>query len=304
MLRNLAAAATVAVACSSLHASVRGYLIGNSLTNDPNPGRMPELAVGLGRSFSVGYHIRGSWSLTQLEQSPGEALVQFSPARHDSALSGQAWDYVSLQPYRESVVAAAGAASRFVTSIRSNPANAGTRVYLYQTWMQHGGTGDFDFDTLWLRPESVAGDVNTYATRDYWNQLMAEVNPNPGEIEIGIVPVGEAVYLLEREIRAGRMPGLDNVVDLYRDAIHFNGYGKYLAAMTHMMVIYQQPFIGYPASSRYFVDGVSTITDEQARVMQSVAWEAVRNHPYSLVPEPATLGVLIGGAMLLLRRRA
>jgi hypothetical protein len=305
-MRVILLALGAAVASSStLQGSVRGYFIGNSLTNDASPWRMAHLASSLDEQLTSGYHVRGAWSLADLYAAPADVNATFSPAPHPTALATMTWDYLSLQPYRETVANAADATAGFVASLRSNPANANSRVFLYQTWMAHNDAtmSGFDYDMLWLRPANVPADLNTYATRDYWDQLMAAVNPDPRDPQVGIVPVGEAMLLLEREIRAGNMPGLDDMVDVYRDVIHLNGFGRYLAAMTHMMVMYQQPFLGEPANPRYFVDGVSNITDQQALVIQTVAWEAVINHPYSLVPEPATLGIILGGAVLLLRRR-
>ncbi|MES2665273.1 MAG: hypothetical protein V4712_04185 [Pseudomonadota bacterium] len=152
-------------------------------------------------------------------------------------------------------------------------ANPDVRVYLYETWHSlASGSGV-------AVPDDPGGGVP-------WRQritddlaLWASV-AGPG---VQIIPAGQAMGLLADEIAAGRVPGITSIRDMFSDDIHPNGKGLYFVALVHLAVLTGKSPEGLPPKlTRAWPSRDAVLTDEQAAVLQRVAWAAVQAFPAQL----------------------
>lgn len=275
--------------------SVTGYHIGNSLTNTSlYNGWLGGHAQSRGHTLSVGYHIRASQSLSYIWANPAD-VTYASPSTFDTALSGQEWDYVTLQPYhQENQTEARSAIGNMIALTRTNAANSNTRFYVYSAWPQElGGT---DYSTRWL--ETYDGSGSRTWTRDFFNGLMEAVRADHMDLPspIYMIPVGEVLYELDQLAEAGKLPGYAGIEELYEDPYHLTPpVGHYIASVVTYCTIFGDTAIGLPKPNG--------ISDELAAIIQQTSWDVIRTHQYTGVPEPSTTGMAALSLLGLLARR-
>ncbi|MEO5615722.1 MAG: hypothetical protein ABIR04_12500 [Cypionkella sp.] len=152
-------------------------------------------------------------------------------------------------------------------------ANPHTRLYVYETWPSlNSGPGnitkdDPDAGIPWR--ERIALDL------PLWESVVADASVMAGH-EVKLLPVGQAMGHLADEIKAGRVPGVSDIKQMFVDDIHPNGKGLYFVAMVQAAAIVGKSPEGVPAKvTRAWTSRDAVITQEQAQVFQRIAWEAL-----------------------------
>ena len=159
----------------------------------------------------------------------------------------------------------AGNVARFAELARA--ANREVRVYLFEGWPARSGEG-----LPWR--EQLAQDL------PLWQGAAGE--------GVEIIPAGQALALLEDEIAAGGVPGIDSLDAMFSDEIHLGGKGQYFVAMVIAGAVAGQSPEGLPAKlTRSWANRDAHLTEEQTRALQRVAWAAVSaGVPSGTTPTP------------------
>jgi hypothetical protein len=153
-------------------------------------------------------------------------------------------------------------------------ANPDIRVYLYETW--HG----LDDPAGWL--ERIDSDLGHYWEGTILRQAMAQ----DGVGTVYVIPGGQVMAAMVREIEAGGVPGLTRREELFainadgsQDMIHLNDIGSYVIALTHYAVLYGKTPVGLP-NALLRADGTpaNAPSPAAARVMQDVVWRVVTGY--------------------------
>jgi hypothetical protein len=113
---------------------------------------------------------------------------------------------------------------------------------------------------------------------------VRDINQRLGKNVILIVPVGRAALALREKIAAGQAPGLKEQWDLFRDNWgHPQAPLQALNTYCHFAVIYRRSPVGLPAPSPTLFGKAKDphLDPDLNRLLQELAWEAVRNHPMS-----------------------
>jgi hypothetical protein len=96
------------------------------------------------------------------------------------------------------------------------------------------------------------------------------------------VPVGEAVLQLRARVAKGEVPGVARQSDLFRDDL---GHGQppisVLNAYCHYAVIYGRSPVGLPVPDLLKKAELGEYTEKVNRILQEIAWEAVKGEPTS-----------------------
>lgn len=121
------------------------------------------------------------------------------------------------------------------------------------------------------------------AAIDEWRTRMEKqadaLNQQYGKRCVYIVPVGDAVVKLRAMVQAGKFPGITQQSKLFRDPIgHGLGHVMALAAYCDFVAIYHISPEGHSVSER-------SITPEQHKILQKLAWDTVSNYPYAGVKQ-------------------
>ncbi|MFC3183113.1 hypothetical protein [Cypionkella sinensis] len=152
-------------------------------------------------------------------------------------------------------------------------ANPHTRLYVYETWPSlNSGPGnitkdDPDAGIPWR--ERLALDL------PLWEGVAADASVKAGH-EVKLLPVGQAMGLLADEIKAGHVPGVTDIKQMFSDDIHLSGKGLYFVAMVQAAAIMGKSPEGVPAKvTRAWTSRDAVITQEQAQAFQRIAWKAL-----------------------------
>ena len=112
------------------------------------------------------------------------------------------------------------------------------------------------------------------------------VNGRLGKDVVLIVPVGQAAVALREKIVAGQAPGLKAQWDLFRDTWgHPQPPLQVLSGYCHFAVIYRRSPVGLPLPPELEKAENLNDKDKLNRLLQELAWDAVRHHPLSGVSE-------------------
>ena len=61
----------------------------------------------------------------------------------------------------------------------------------------------------------------------------------PSRKPVRVIPVGEVMYHLHLRMKEGKVPDYHHIAGLYADGVHLKAEGKYLEAVTHYAVVFQ-----------------------------------------------------------------
>ncbi len=194
-------------------------------------------------------------------------------------------------------------------TITGNPnANSATQVYLYETWARpnlvNGGfvtntdatTGAVTRTTTPITGPYASLEEMTADLRAAYNGLATN---NP--LFAGVAPAGDAFLLaVQNGIATRNMFASDALTDgkidlWFDDGTHASKYGSYLAALTLFGRITGRNPLSLGVSEQAAMDLGISQTD--ALALQTIA-------ATTLIPEPASLGLLLPALLGLRRRRA
>jgi hypothetical protein len=156
--------------------------------------------------------------------------------------------------------------------------NPDLRFLVQASWMAFDATSP----ERRIRDNSERDETDLTALQtvsDPWRQKLEVqvdgLNQRHGRQAVFIVPVGDAVYVLRRRVKAGEFPGVAKQSELFRDPIgHGLGHVQALASYCNFTAIYRKSPVGLSLNER----GVS---DEQHAILQRIAWDVVSNYKYS-----------------------
>ncbi len=164
--------------------------------------------------------------------------------------------------------------------------NPAIRVMVQEFWLPFDAYNDGQFPPK-QRPAKVDHTAKTLKKlrkehAPYFESMDAhvrELNQKYGKPVLFVVPVGQAVLALREKISAGEAPGLKTQEDLFADAI---GHAKpplaVLAAYCHFATVYRRSPVGLPVPTAL---AKQPEAEKLNRLLQALAWDAVRRHPLS-----------------------
>ncbi len=241
--------------------------------------------------------------------------------RFDTALVEHEWDVLVLQLYGSNLHDDMIAIPAFIDlALQHNPS---VQVYIYSTWPRRlkakgpdnkrtGPIENIDYQDLWLHDyEATIDDTDwkagwNYASRDFVDTLMNLLRDRYANIEkpIRLIPTGEVIYELDKNIKAGQLPGLaqlaerkpdmlpgldddttlaDGVNALYADAIHFNpmphqsdSVGIFISGSMLFTCISGRNPVGMSGAVYGFDDAKDA---ELVRALQQTMWDVVTADP-------------------------
>ncbi|MCU0983228.1 MAG: hypothetical protein MUF25_29050 [Pirellulaceae bacterium] len=212
------------------------------------------------------------------------------------------------------------------------------RVFLYNSWPGIDGVGDFmvlkrvkerkptleemlplmrsfDYSAAWLAKYERNGEVPFASkhshSRDYVWRLMDELKAKYPKLwqekRLALIPNGDVFLALDKKLRAGQMPGIENVGFFSRDGGHVRaGLPRYTLAATCYAVIFgahpgkldgaiYNDLESYQNENLNKLPGkigpgyihwpdlgeLLEITPERKTTVDDTIWDVVQGHPYT-----------------------
>ncbi len=261
--------------------TVRTFHIGNSLTDTVVPWMEPLAAAG---GHALEFHrftIPGA-PTDWLWEHPGSG---FGDARYEEAFAAYApFDHVFTQPFAghgRSIENEADFSGRFYQAARRHSPKV--QAWLYVQWPTA------KLDDSWSKGEGALAQLSgihrpskTFAQAienfvRYAEAVRNRIHATSAGRPVGIVPAGPALAALKARIDAGKVPGMTDLFkDAYSDDLHLNAKGAYLVSLVHYACIYRESPEGR------FGPLNSGLTPAQAKIFQTIAWDAVKRYPFAL----------------------
>ena len=174
--------------------------------------------------------------------------------------------------------------------------NSSTRGYIYETWnnvfsrpnsgcstaMPPPNTPDPPGCAPWWDRDGHAYTWRERIIRDLplWTSMADSLNtyhrPAGTIPEVRVIPAGQALLLLDVEIRAGRVPGYTSINNFYNpDGIHLTETGNYFIALVQFSAIYRRSPVGATNIGFMAYTNPITVPTALAAKLQAIAWQAV-----------------------------
>ncbi|KIC23332.1 MULTISPECIES: hypothetical protein [unclassified Leisingera] len=175
------------------------------------------------------------------------------------------------------------AVTQFYELVRT--ANPEVQFYLQETWHSlDSGTGaDVPFDDGADVPWRVRLDQDL----PRWQAVVEDVNAATGGT-VKLLPAGQAMARLDDAIRAGTMPGLSSIRDVFADDIHPNATGFYFMALLQYAVLTGEDPAGLPHQLKdRWGKPYRAPSPELAARLQQIAWAAAQGDGVRTAALPA-----------------
>jgi hypothetical protein len=284
-------------ATASPRAPARLFVSGHSLTDNPMPPYLAQIAASLGdpvlwnRQYMVGsaikYRVRGrdtetGWAGYSMGWNrEGEGLNVIEEFRKPKTTDGRPYDTLIITEQHgvldslvihDTVRYLRHYHDRFIDG---NPAG---RTFFYEPWL---GIPDKSDPRRWIAYERAASPVWQCVVTRINRSLAAEGRPD----RIASLPAG--IALAELVERATQGPGLagittgnvrETVDRLFHDSVHLKPLGYYYVALISHAVVFDRSPVGAWAP-----EGVSA---EAAASLQRVAWDVVSRYKAENRPWP------------------
>lgn len=280
-------------AVSSARGSVQSSMhIGNSLTDT-----IIEYLEGMASSGGVAlelnrYTVPGAGTWLYADMPSGG----FGVANVQEALRTRPFDHVTVQPFPNMPCQVAASSdgpdsdSGYIDQAWSDARaqNPNVQLWIYHQWpspvdIVNCVTGGAWTRGDWSPPAPQSWEEAVLNEGRYHEAIRAElIRLNPDARPPYVVPAGLALLDLKRSIEAGRVPGMTSFfAQLFQAGgtdIHLTSAGAYFVTL----VFYACMFGQSPEGTAN--DPASELTDEQALVLQRLAWETVSGYALSGVP--------------------
>ena len=255
------------------------YHIGNSLTQDSQVDAIPAFAELRGKDHDVGFHTRGASSLTAILGDPNGETVLIGDNYGDflAALPGFHWDAVTLQPYNGHLLdEEIDSALEYIDMTRSNPANADTVFYVYESWPDRvNGT----YQQQWLLPLQNLLNPPVARSRAFFDFFYERLTTET-DATIRTIPVGEILYQFDLAAQQEEIPGIDSVIDLYRDHVHMKlELGRYVASVATFATVLDESPIGLDKPDGFFLDEEFPLSPEFYRKVNRIIRNVLNSDP-------------------------
>jgi hypothetical protein len=163
--------------------------------------------------------------------------------------------------------------------------NKDIRVLVQPIWLRWDV-----YEPTTKRPEKVdhnaiTGEELRKRHEPYFKSIdehVRELNKKHGKAVLFVVPAPQAVIALREKIIAGQAPGLKAQEDLFSDAL---GHGRpplqALVGYCNYAVMYRRSPVGLPVPDVLKQAKLGEQEEKLNRLLQELAWEAVKQHPLS-----------------------
>jgi uncharacterized protein YjdB len=255
--------------------SMRTFHIGNSLADQAYG--MHDIARGKGHTSTYKKYTTPGAPLGWLWDKRLEANeTEYPPLENES------WDNLVLEPYDRGIETDVRYGGYFMdVAYQRNP---NCKTFIFAHWPRNENNNDFD--RVWDGIDDD-GSYTQCRYRGFFEDIVDAYRAAYPNKEIYLVPVPEVMYQINQLAKAGQVPRISHIFDVYRDEGHLNHLGMYIEAVTHFAVIYKQDPQNAVINDLYFWRERYSVPADYAQVVWDVTWDVVRNYAnYTGVGDP------------------
>jgi hypothetical protein len=251
------------------------FHLGNSLTATTN--RFAELARTAGRRHRYVWFVGpGAWTNQLWGFKDGPRKEEWGTLT--APLSRI--DHLTVQPRDFNIAEEAWYDTQFFNLLRKKSPDL--QPWLYTEWVEKvrqrpsdkGAVPSYQMKTLY---PALTWEESMSAMLLYVEELQHQLGPiDRAGKRPRVLPSALAMGWIKNMIDHGKLPGAEPgsfYPLLFRDQVHPNANGGYLVDMTWYAAFYRESPVGK------VLPILTTLTAEQAAVMQQLAWDVIQNYP-------------------------
>jgi hypothetical protein len=245
------------------------FHVGNSLTDQAYG--MHDIAKERGHETKFGRHMIPGAPLQWLWEHRDEGFR--APDRNrpaDEILKSERWDALILQPFGRSPENSIEYGVNYAAAAYAG--NPDCQVYVFANYPDIGKAQEKKalWEERWLSETDTRG-------RATFEKIAEGISSKfPDKKPVRMIPVGEVMYRLQLRMKEGKVPGYQHIADLYADGVHLNSEGKYLEAVTHYAVVFQDDPHNCIISGLRFWKGPYSVEKSFAEVVWDVVTEVTK----------------------------
>ena len=246
----------------------RLFMMGNSLTDQIRFDSFVKMSASGGKKLTLGRQTIPGAPIGWIKDHPDSGFKTEPFGAWPNALANFEWDALSLQPFqwgfKENIRDIPPIYEKFIANSPDG------QLLIYAQWPDNKGG---DWTRKWLEPR----EKNIMSRAEYEDTvswLHANLNAKK---PARLVPVGHVMHLLEQKAKAGLVPEIQTMWNVYDDGVHLNNVGSFIVGTTFYASIFQRSPEGL--SHAEYEKGRGKLTPELAKVIQQTAWEVVATHP-------------------------
>ncbi|HEV7403447.1 MAG TPA: chitobiase/beta-hexosaminidase C-terminal domain-containing protein [Chthoniobacteraceae bacterium] len=259
-------------------AAMNSFHVGNSLTGNASRFKTFIRTAG-GRDDFPAYLIGGSLTNRLWNDAHGTDKARWDDTY---AKAVHPLEYFTLQPRDFNVAEEADYATRFIKLVREKSPEV--QPWLYAEWVEmprarptdKGEVPSYQMKKTFpaLSWEESMGAMLLY-NEEVRHQIAAQYHEGK---PVRIIPTALALGWARHLIDEGKLPGVPPgqasfYQTLFEDQVHVNSAGCYLVALTWYAALYRES-----PEDKLLPIGTG-LTAEQARVLQRLAWDVIKNYP-------------------------
>ncbi|MGB3166191.1 MAG: hypothetical protein WBA68_05370 [Alteraurantiacibacter sp.] len=217
---------------------VRMFSIGNSHTWDFQPSwSFRFMAEHLGITLENDWHIFCSNGIPQIIAEPERTCNESVHGDYRVALDAMEYQIITLQPFWRGTAKQEADGIEQMLDFIATTASRDAKVYIYYTWPKNTVTpyAEFQYRAVWNQTP-FAPNTDFMVNAGFVQYLEDRFGDDPRIA--GFIPAGEAMFEFDRAARNGEITGFVSAGDLYRDDLHMNNGGKFLAASTVLFSLF------------------------------------------------------------------
>jgi len=244
------------------------FHVGNSLTDQAYG--MHDIAAARRQTTKFGRHMIPGAPLQWLWDHRNEGFrAPDGKAAADDVLSRNKWDVLVLQPFGRPAENSIEYGAKYAAAAYAG--NPQCQVYVFANYPDIGKQQEKKdrWEERWLSKTDTRGRANFHQVAEGISARFPDKKP------VKIIPVGEVMYRLHLRMKDGNVPGFEHVADLYADGVHLKAEGKYLQAVTHYAVVFQQDPHDVITSGLRFWKGPYGVDQRFAEVVWDVVVEVL-----------------------------
>jgi hypothetical protein len=195
---------------------------------------MHDIAAARGQKTKFGRHMIPGAPLQWLWDHRNEGFrAPDAKKSADEILKNNKWDALILQPFGRSPENSIEYGAKYAAAAYTG--NPECQVFVFANYPDIGKQQEKkdQWEQRWLSDTDTKGRANFQKVA---NGISAQF---PDKKPVKVIPVGEVMYRMHLRMKDGKVQGLQHIADLYADGVHLKAEGKYLEAVTHYAVVFQ-----------------------------------------------------------------
>ncbi|WP_182033895.1 Ig-like domain-containing protein [Vibrio diabolicus] len=262
------------------------YSIGNSHTWDLEPkSSLVSLAKDMGVELQNDWHINCNSSIEDSVRDPQRTCVSSKHGNYLSAINSEAYDAITIQPFFGTTGAREVEAIKTLVSQIKSSASSSAKIYIYYTWPRNDeqSLNDLNYSSTWSKtyyPHDQFENLN----KDFIIYLKEELEKSDLNIS-GYIPAAETLNDFHSLAKEGKIGQYQGSGYLYRDNLHMNNVGKYIAGQTMVATLFGHLELSETPPTGYQVTGArgdKKVDTELTRTIKALVSNRVKKENPSI----------------------